>query len=124
MAAALFENSLNENQKKELQIKSAGVATFGQDLATENAIKVMQSKGIDISSHRSTPLKLSDLYDTNLFVCMTNEHKKVLQVNDVAEDKILCLDIFDPYGQDLSVYESCANEIEKKLQAVREKLNL
>ncbi len=120
----MFEKSLTNEQKEKVEIKSAGVATFGGDMATEGAISAMKSRQIDISNHRSSALKFSDLSDTDLFVCMSQSHKAVLSANGVSDEKIICLEVSDPFGSDIEVYQECAKEIAQKLSEVKEKINL
>ena len=124
MAAALFQNGLTDSEKTSIEVKSCGLAAFSGDTATENAIETMRLYGINIENHRSTPLNPYDLTDTDLFVCMTESHKAALLRLNVEAERIIVLNIPDPFGGDLETYRKCAEKTETELirvyDAIRE----
>lgn len=114
-----------------IYVKSAGIAAFPGQPATEQAIYVMHKRGIDISKHRARQLNKDIINDFNLVLTMTKRHKdiilqtypesanKVFVLKEYAyNDKIDFLDITDPYGQSIEVYEKTAEEISKALKEI------
>lgn len=111
MAEAIMKSEC-EKQGLPLEASSCGIAAFGGDTASENAIAVMAEKGIDISSHRSRPFSLYMAEEYDRFVVMTESHKSAL-MQFIAEERITVLggSVADPYGGDLDAYRACRDEI-------------
>ena len=120
MAKALFMANLPESLINKTYANSRGIAVTIGDGASENSVETMQSFGINIRSHKATPLSKTDLVDTNLFVCMTNSHADFLLNLGVPSDRILTLNVSDPFGCTVDVYKTCALEIKSKLWSVYE----
>lgn len=62
MAEAIFKDIIMEDQKLhniDVIVKSCGVNNLGARQATDEAIQVMNERGLDISAHRSTHDKTS-----------------------------------------------------------------
>ena len=112
--------NLPENLKNKVTANSRGLAVNIGDTVSQNSVTVMQGLNIDISSHKATPLSKTDLVNTDLFVCMTNSHADFLLKIGVPSDRILTLDVSDPFGGTIDVYKICALEIKSKLWSVYE----
>lgn len=123
MAQALFNKKAKEKGLA-FTADSAGVSAFTGDRASENAIKAMKEKKIDISSHRSRRFSeyMADEYD--VFVCMCREHKEAIMPY-VKEEKICLLseEIWDPCDEGDYIYRLCADKIERETEALLEKLS-
>lgn len=135
MAEGIFKNMLREAGEKTKGVKviSAGTGAFLGQRASENAVKAMKEKGIDLKSHRSTPLTLELVDQADLILTMTKNHKEqILRVSPRAMDKTYTLkeyggslkntDILDPFGQSINVYRECGKEIEEALKIVVSKI--
>ena len=120
MAEGLFNANLPENLKSKVSANSRGLAVNIGDSVSQHSVTVMQNFGVDISNHKATPLSKTDLVDTNLFVCMTSSHADFLLSLGVLSDRILTLNISDPFGCTVDVYQTCAMEIKSKLWSVYE----
>ena len=118
MAEALFRNGLTVCEREQLEVKSYGLSVLGSDPASKHAITVMADRGIDISTHRSTPLTYFAVNNAKLIVCMTESHSRALLSIGVPIDKIITLNVSDPFGGTEEDYRRCADEIEKKLEVV------
>jgi protein-tyrosine-phosphatase len=128
MAAALFRARVTKSlpDGKDWLVDSAGTwATDGQRVS-ENSVKAMAARGIDISSHRSKTVSgaLLDLFD--LILVMEPGHQEALRVEfPEAVQRIFLLSemsgpslpIDDPYGLQLQQYEKTATEIDSYLEA-------
>jgi protein-tyrosine phosphatase len=121
MAKGIFEAELKRREISDILVDSCGLYAIAGDEATPNAVEAAKELGADISTHRSKPFNPYMLDDTDLFVCMTQNHATVL-VKYVPEEKILVLDIPDPYGGDLDTYQTCAQSILKSFNKIIEKL--
>ncbi len=91
---------------------------------SENAVKAMEKRGIDISSHRSQQLTEEDVIQSDIILTMGQRHKDaILRAVPEAEGKVFTLgeaagggDVSDPYGGDEEVYEKCAEVIEEYIK--------
>ncbi len=114
IAQALFNKKSEENNLPFIS-ESAGTTAFFGDRASENAIRVLKERGIDISSHRSRRVSeyMADEYD--YFVCMAKEHKDAI-LPFIPAEKIFLLrqEIWDPYGDSEEIYRLCADKIDRE----------
>ena len=118
MAEALFKANLTQDEKLNIEVKSYGLAVFGSDTANENAVKVMRERNIDISAHRSTPLSRLAVENADLIVTMTESHTEALLSAGVPNEKLMTLNVPDPFGGSIEDYRRCADEIAAKLESV------
>ncbi|MDF2676234.1 MAG: protein-tyrosine-phosphatase [Bacillota bacterium] len=141
MAEGIFKYMLNEYNIKSIAVTSAGISAFEGDKANYNAIQVLNSKGIDISSHKAKRINDEILKEADLILAMTLSHKRMLNkfapensnkiftLREFAykiNDEIIGsrnLDIDDPYGMDYNVYDLCRKEIETELIKIIENIN-
>ncbi len=122
MAEALFRDGLTDNEKENYEVKSFGLAAFGGEPASDHAVNVMSDLGLDISTHRSTPLNRYALAEAELVVCMTEAHSKVLLQVGVDPEKLIVFDIPDPYKGTLDDYRRCAEKIKQELTKVYDRI--
>jgi len=119
MAEGLMRKILQDAGCADIQVRSAGVAAFPGDCASENAVLAAAELGADISAHRSSRLSAQLLNATDLAVCMTAQHQSaVLQYAPNAKTAVLGGGIPDPFGQDLDAYRACAAAILRGVEAL------
>lgn len=115
MAQALMKRKI-EKAGLCAEVNSCGLGACSGDAVSENAVKAMAEKGIDISSHRARQFSpyMADEYDW--FIVMSASHKAVLS-QFVPEERITVLGggVADPYAGDLDAYRQCRNEIDEAL---------
>lgn len=107
----MAEGYLDSLKLPNVNTESRGLASQGGPIS-ENAIKVMLEKGIDLSDNISAPLVLTDLLWADKIIYMSESHLAFLRLY-VPEDKLLMLGggILDPFGGDCDVYRKCRDEI-------------
>lgn len=123
MAAGYFRKLLDENEIKNVEVRSAGVMTITGLLASQEAIQVMENEGVDLRKHRSTQLTPELIHKASLILAMTPFHRQTaLRMSEEAKDKT-CLfkefaksdlknvQIADPMGCTLEVFKKCFKEI-------------
>ncbi len=120
MAEALFKSGLTKEQSKKLTVLSRGLAAGNGDSVSPHSVTAMAEMGIDISCHTAKQLNKSELETGDLFVCMTKEHGAVLSYNNVPDEKIMVLNIPDPYGGTVDDYRECLKRIKSELESVYE----
>lgn len=111
------------NKSEEYLISSCGTNTYGGERATQNAIQAIAKYGVNMENHRSTNISDLDLSTYDLIICMTENHKdmvlfkypnikeKIFTLKEYVYNDPIYTDIDDPWGYDISVYNSCAKEI-------------
>jgi len=106
------------SEGKNIEVSSRGLMVFSQIPANDSAILVMNEQGIDITKHISKPFDKDELEDNTLVLTMTRRHKTVLTQHGFNGDVYSIKefigeqgDVNDPYGGDIYIYRSCANEL-------------
>ncbi|MCL2116445.1 MAG: low molecular weight protein arginine phosphatase [Methanobrevibacter sp.] len=122
MAEAIF----NFKSSDDFIAISAGTMENDGYEASEHGITVLKEKGIDLSNHRSQKVDVNLLESVDYVCCMAGYHVQFLKRKyPQFKDKYFKLsteDIFDPFGHDKEMYEVVANEIEKKIDKLLEKI--
>ncbi|MFC0471703.1 low molecular weight protein arginine phosphatase [Halalkalibacter kiskunsagensis] len=129
LAEALLRNRAGES----IQVKSAGVQAFPNSPASENTISVLAEKGID-ANHLSSPLT-EDLLDwADVILTMTTSHKEMIKLfhphvseylftlKEFVDPLAHNLDIDDPFGGPIEAYRQTAEQIERCLDDLTQKL--
>lgn len=116
----MAEGFFNSYADKGYFASSAGIYASLGAAPSENAVKAMKEKGIDIKNHRARQLTIPMIESAALVLTLTKEQKsaiinirkdfsdKVMTIGEFAGEKV---DVSDPYGGDLKVYKDCAAEI-------------
>ncbi len=104
-----------KHKNKNISVKSAGIYADGSAVS-QNSVVAMREIGIDVSSHISVPLT-KDLLDwADKIYCMGNSHLDFLKkFTDSKKLFLLGRGISDPFGQDITVYRRCLDEIIKEI---------
>ncbi len=99
-------------------VASAGTWGIEGSPASENAVKVMAERGMDISSHRARPITGRDVAEADLILVMSREHQELLEntwpqyrfkVHRLSEMAGKRRDISDPYGGPIEEYRASAD---------------
>jgi protein-tyrosine-phosphatase len=125
MASAMFRQIVDQNSGDlEWRVESAGTWGVENIPAAQGAQSVMQTRGLDLSEHRSRIVSASILQETDLILTMERGHKESLAIEfPEHRPRIFMLseligqtfDIPDPIGGPLSGYEQTAQDIEQIL---------
>lgn len=124
MAERLFLHALaaEEEPLKSVNVTSAGVFAADGESASVNALKALESVGIDLNGHRSQRLT-QDLVDKSLvLICMTQAHRNIIESEYNTQKTGVHLmgkflktphdiDIPDPFGQNLDTYKACRDSL-------------
>ena len=121
MAEAYFRRLIERSGRKDLECGSAGLCASQDSPASRNAVAVMKTYGIDLSSHRSRPFSGTLAKDADLIIVMTSAHlSSALALFPEISGKIKTLapsgDIADPFGGDEKVYHACFEEMKGHLE--------
>jgi protein-tyrosine-phosphatase len=125
MAEAIFNQKIEEMGLAEcFQANSAGTWAVGGIPAPEDGQWVMETMGLDTSSHRSRIVTKEMIDSADLVLTMEAGHKEALQVEfPENHDKVLMLseiigppyDILDPYMRGREKFLETARELDNLL---------
>lgn len=111
MAEALLKHKLNNFGVYDVRVCSAGIMAETNSVTSKNTIQALKNMGIDVRAKKAKQLTKSMVTKNTLLIPITKNHAEY--VKNVARCMALSdfasgVDIPDPYGQDLAVYEKCA----------------
>lgn len=114
-------------------IDSCGTYAVSGEMATKNAIEAMKVYGVNMENHRAKSIQELDLNEYDLIIGLTTTHKiavqslyphiskKVYTLKEYANPEEKYIDIDDPWGLSMQVYDSCAKEIVNNVDSLIEK---
>lgn len=135
MAEGILKKIVQE-KKLDIEVYSCGIYAEEGDYATYNAIEAAKYYDVDISNHRATNIRNSQIEEMDIILCATNSHKnmviamypnlvtKVHTMKEYAEidENGKYMDIKDPWGYDIETYNKCASEIYICLEKIIQKI--
>jgi len=136
MAAGLLRAKLPEHLKSKVIIESAGTMGIEDSMASEEAIEVMQQKGIDITDHRSQGISEEVVNGADVIFALAENHRHYLEsLFPKARDNVFLLKTFDrdhkkvnsvsvsdPIGGSVQIYEECRDTIESEIDRILPRL--
>lgn len=125
MAEAIFKK-----MHEDIEVCSSGVIAETGKGSSQKTIDVCRFYGIDLSKHRATYFKDSNIGDMDLV--LTFEQYQTSKIQIYYPDLKICTikefigeyppDINDPVGGDYEVYDACFREICRALKKVSDKI--
>lgn len=124
MAAGLLRSELRRRRlADQIEVSTCGILARDGNRATTEAIYVMKNREIDISEHQSHCCRREDILDSDLILAMSKEHFDFLAgLVPGVKDKIKVLEIEDPIGMGMPVYEAAVSKLEEKLKSEWEEI--
>lgn len=124
MAEAIFKSLV-----KDVDVSSAGMSVLKGQKAADNAVKICEFNNIDLKNHRAKNFTQLKIENDDLILTLTCDIRdelkksypdlKIYTIKEYAgEDDYL--DINDPFGGDLLIYEMCFCEIRQYLEKIIE----
>jgi len=119
MAEVLLKDLLTSSGNDNYKVKSAGISAFEGGGAAQQAIRVMQEEGIDLSNHQTTLLSKELAKEADLILTMTQRHKLII-LDDYPEfrEKVYTL---KEYAARIEDIESETKQIEELHQIIDRK---
>ena len=130
MAQGLFEKMWNDLPDNKMAVKaySAGVAAIDGLSASQEALDILRSEGVDLSGHCAQRVTNELIEKAHYIFTMTQGHKEtLLSLYPGAREKIWHLleyagingsGIADPYGRGQETYRLVADQIKEALQKI------
>ena len=124
MAEAIFKSLVSD-----IEVLSAGIGALEGDKAADNAIEICRLNNLDLSGHKAKNFRNLKIESDDLILTLTEgirdtlkdsyPHLEIYTIKEYAGEKEY-LDIKDPIGGDLEIYEMCFNEIKEYLEKIVE----
>ena len=129
MAEGLAKKIIKE-KKLDIEVYSAGIFAMDGEHASYNSVAIMKEYDVDLALHTATSIENSEIEKMDLILCATISHKiAVIDMYPELKNKVYTMkeyvnydrqyhdkiNIKDPWGYDMNVYQNCAEEIEKCL---------
>lgn len=122
MAEVIFKSLVNG-----IEVTSAGLSALNGQKAAYNAMMVCEYNGLDLKNHESKNFHDLKIEDDDLILSLTEDIRdnlkksypnlEIYTVKEYAGEEEY-LDIKDPIGGDLSIYEICFDEIKENLMEI------
>ncbi len=139
MAEGLLRQALKLAGLESIQVESAGVFAMEGMLPTRETQRVLQTVGIDCSDHRARAVSADMIEQADLILVMESfQAEEIIRRIPSAKSKVHLLksfglgslpseerlDIPDPIGKPLEVYEVCFEEIREAIGRVVKSLGV
>jgi len=123
MAEYMLRDRLESKGNTDIKISSGGFLDQTGARVPKEIHNLMHEAGIDISAHRSSPVNIERIRESDLIIVMEMRQRDVLArqcPEDVSRIFLLSQfdkqnheerDISDPMGETTSYYQTCFNEI-------------
>ncbi len=117
MAEAWLRDELKHHGLSEqIEVSSCGIAAHDGSRSTPEAILVMKNREIDMTGHRARVCMRADIEDSDMVFAMSHEHFVFITgLFPAAKQKITVLNVPDPIGMGMLIYEEVIKNIQKKI---------
>jgi protein-tyrosine-phosphatase len=132
LAEAAARKLAAEKGLKDVTFASAGIGALGGAAASEGAMLVALERGLDLSSHQAQPLTPELVRESDLILGMSAHHVasaialggegKSFLLDEYASNGKTSGSVSDPFGQHLNVYREAADDIDRHVALVVERL--
>lgn len=130
MAKALLEKEARE-KGKDLKVIAGGVGAIPGMGASKQTQELLTAEGIDVAAHKAQMITADMIKEADLIFVMEQFHKDiVLEKAPEVKDKVYLLgdfvktkkseivDILDPIGKPMEVYQECFRTIKEAIEGV------
>jgi protein-tyrosine-phosphatase len=113
IAEAVARRALPE----EAIVESAGLQAIEGNRATAEAIEAAAELGLYLLDHRARPVTTLDLASYDRIIALTPAIGRTLERQfKIPRERLVILDVDDPYGCSLEIYRDCAAQLEREVQ--------
>lgn len=118
MAEGLLKHEIEKRELSgDIEVISCGTRARDGVPCTSETASVMQERGIDLSKFRSRLCRGGDLWTSNLVIAMTPRHAlEVAKILPSAKERMITLNVGDPIGKGMDVYEKTCRDMEMQLK--------
>ncbi|MEO5579900.1 MAG: low molecular weight protein arginine phosphatase, partial [Gemmatimonadaceae bacterium] len=132
LAEAIVKRMVSDAGRTDIEVASAGVQAWNGSPASDEALLVGLERNLDLSDHRSRLLTPEIAGASDLILTMSESHvAHVKKLNPHARVHLLAgfasadgkdRTIQDPFGGDLAAYRETADELERELAGLLDRI--
>jgi protein-tyrosine-phosphatase len=132
LAEVIARRMANEAGRSDIIVSSAGTQAWDGSPASDGSLLVGIERGLDLSAHRSRRLTIEIIRESDVILVMAPSHLAQVKEMDATANAHLLggfvagdepgATVQDPFGGDLQAYRETADDIEKALTGVLDKL--
>ena len=124
MAEGWLRHEIEKNGlASQIEVISCGTSARDGLPCTSEAELVLRNREIDVSGFRSRRCRKGDLWCSDLVLAMAAQHAEdVTAMLPSAKEKTITLNVEDPIGMGLQVYEKTLLDIESKMKQYMNKI--
>ena len=132
LAEAIARRIVDEAGRTDIEVSSAGTQAWDGSPASDGSLLVGIERGLDLSAHRSRRLTREIVSDSDLILVMAPSHlSQVKEIDPTANVHLLGgfvagdepgATVQDPFGGDLAAYRETADDLERALTGLLDKL--
>lgn len=105
-----------ERLRNRARVESAGIGALDGLPATAEAIEAARERGLELATHRARSVYDLDLDAFDRIVALTASiAAHLVESCGVAPDRLITLEIADPYGQQIDAYRDCLVRLDEAL---------
>lgn len=128
MAEALFKKKLKEENRKDVEVFSAGIAAYIGRGASFETVELLKNEGVDISNHSASRVNQEMLKRCDLILVMEKQQESfILANNPELKSRVYLLKEFskfrqddleveDPIGKDMHTYKRVFLDIKEAIE--------
>ena len=116
MAEGIFNEMVKEFPEIEAECASAGVSAVKGQRVTPWARQVCGEIGVDISRYRANYLTMEQMMEWDILAVMSQDQYLLLSDAGIPEEKMVLLDVEDPYGGAIDNYRQCRDRIAQRIR--------
>lgn len=121
MAEAVMRYEI-ERRGCDIEVASVGTWAYFGNPATDEAIKVLEGRGIDLSTHQSRAMDPKEIRQADVIVAMTSVHRReILHVVPEVESKIVLMKELVELALDGGLPDGSEARVDRLLGAERPK---
>lgn len=116
MAEGIFNQIKEEFPEIEAECASTGVSAVKGQRVTPWARQVCGEIGVDISRYRANYLTMEQMMEWDILAVMSQDQYLLLSDAGIPEEKLVLLDVEDPYGGTIDNYRQCRDRIAQRIR--------
>lgn len=116
MAEGIFNQMTEHLEGTAVKCASAGISAVKGQRVTPWAMQVCWEIGVDISLHRATYLTEQKMQDWDVLAVMTEDQYRLLLDAGAPQEKLVLLDVEDPYGGSMDSYRRCRDLLARRIR--------
>lgn len=116
MAEGILNQIKEEFPEIEAECASTGVSAVKGQRVTPWARQVCEEIGVDISQYRANYFTMEQMMEWDILAVMSQDQYILLSDAGIPKEKLVLLDVEDPYGGTIDSYRQCRDRIAQRIR--------